>query len=196
MVDLVSEMGLEKRPPGPFNSKLTLVGPQNKVVFQQWSFLQPLQLFYRYGLFAMLKLHFYINNLLDHFSNIYTFLEEGRSVTSLPAMFQIMSPVSRKNRGNDVPMSDLSQISLLDELRKQNFPENLIQELVTAAVRCNYGQVPSTVHGLVGSVALAGAEGELWSILGGNHLLAEKLLESSKATIVKAEVSIESFILL
>ena len=64
-----------------------------------------------------------------------------------------------------------------------------IDELVTAAVRTNYGQVPSSVHAFVGSVAVAGAEGGLWSIEGGNHLLPEKLLLLSEAVVVQSKVS-------
>ena len=45
-----------------------------------------------------------------------------------------------------------------------------------------------SVHAFVGSVALAGAEGELWSIQGGNHMLTEKLLVSSKAGLIQEKV--------
>ena len=49
------------------------------MLFQQssWSFLQPLQFIYRYGIFSMLKLHYFIQGMLNDFSNIYAFLDEG-----------------------------------------------------------------------------------------------------------------------
>lgn len=102
---------------------------------------------------------------------------------------KVMTPVARKGKGKDFLMNDLVQVSLSQELINQNLPLNLVDELVTAAVRTNYGQIPSSVHAFVGSVALAGAEGELWSIEGGNHLLAQKLFESSKALLIQSKVS-------
>merc|ERR1719369_118817 len=57
-----------------------------------------------------------------------------------------------------------------------------------AAVRTNYGQVPSSVHAFVGSVAVAGAEGGLWSIEGGNHMLPKKLLLLSEAVQIQSKV--------
>ena len=104
-------------------------------------------------------------------------------------LLKIMSPASRKNKASDDLMTELAELSLEDELLRQNLPGNLIDELVMAAVRTNYGQVPSTVHAFVGSVAVAGAEGGLWSIEGGNHLLPEKLLLLSEAVVVQSKVS-------
>ena len=60
----------------------------------------------------------------------------------------------------------------------------LIDELVTVATRVNYGnaflsssmnltldmsgQMPNTLHAFVGSVGLAGMDGSLWAVEGGN----------------------------
>ena len=66
--------GSDHRP----DSRFTLIDA-NGVLFQQssWSFLQPLQCIYRYGIFSMLKLHYFIQGMLNDFSNIYAFLDEG-----------------------------------------------------------------------------------------------------------------------
>ena len=66
--------GSDHRP----DSRFTLIDA-NGVLFQQssWSFLQPLQFIYRYGIFSMLKLHYFIQGMLNDFSNIYAFLDEG-----------------------------------------------------------------------------------------------------------------------
>lgn len=66
----------------------------------------------------------------------------------------------------------------------------LCSEWATAAVKTNYGQFPDSVHAFVGSVALAGADAHLWSIRGGNKLLAEKLLEHTQTRLVKGKVTI------
>ena len=57
-----------------------------------------------------------------------------------------------------------------------------------AAVNTNYGQTPDSVHALVGGVALAGAEGGLWGIHGGNKRLPEELLAASGANLIQAQV--------
>lgn len=137
----------------------------------------------------MLKLHFYIQNMLSHFAQIYPYLTtEGKSFDTVEEMLTIMSPSSKKNKSNEAGMLDLLGLSLSEELLRQNMGQEFIDELVTAAVRTNYGQMPGSVHAFVGSVALAGAEGDLWSIDGGNHLLPEKLLESSKASLIQSKV--------
>ena len=66
--------GSDHRP----DSRFTLIDA-NGVLFQQssWSFLQPLQFIYRYGIFSMLKLNYFIQGMLNDFSNIYAFLDEG-----------------------------------------------------------------------------------------------------------------------
>ena len=65
----------------------------------------------------------------------------------------------------------------------------LVDELGMVAVKTNYGQMPHGVHALVGAVSLAGAEGELWSVQGGNRRVAEELLERSRAQLVRAKVN-------
>jgi len=52
--DLVQEMGLNKRNPGP-DARLTMLGPSNQVVFQQWPYLQAFQLIYRLERLKMLS---------------------------------------------------------------------------------------------------------------------------------------------
>jgi len=190
MVDLVQEMNLSPRPPDHWNSRFTIID-ENGVLFQQspWSYLQPLQLIYRYGIFSLLKLHYFIQGMLEDFASIYPFLNDGNSVDTVEDMLKVMSPNSRKNKSlNNYGLLDLVTISLEEELLRQSQPQNLIDELVTVAVRVNYGQMPDSVHAFVGSVALAGAEGELWAIEGGNHVLAEKLFTSSGANLMQENV--------
>ena len=67
--------------------------------------------------------------------------------------------------------------------------EKLVDELVTAAMKTNYGQTCST-SAFVTMVSLAGMQdNSLWSVLGGNFQIPEKCLEASKATFKKAQVT-------
>ena len=48
--------------------------------------------------------------------------------------------------------------------------------------------MPSGIHAFVGSVGLAGMHGNLWSVEGGNYLVAEKLSNLSNAKFMKTRV--------
>lgn len=69
-------------------------------------------------------------------------------------------------------------------IEMEGFSENIVNELVQASLRCNYGQTIN-VHEFVGSVSMAGMDGALWSVNGGNRRVAERLLDESKAKLIK-----------
>ena len=79
--------------------------------------------------------------MLEQFSNIYQFLDKGQYATSTTDILKIMSPISRKNRGNDDPMIDLTQLSLKEELLKQNLPENLIGTIHISNLKRKYQSI-------------------------------------------------------
>lgn len=62
----------------------------------------------------------------------------------------------------------LLKISLKDQLLRNGFTQRLIDELAQAATVINYGQETTVMQSFVGLVALAGIDGNLWSIKGGN----------------------------
>lgn len=72
----------------------------------------------------------------------------------------------------------------------QGVSPDLTEELGRVALKTNYGQFPDTMHAFVGSVALAGAEGGLWAVHGGNRRLPEAMLKESGANLVRAAVRI------
>ena len=87
-------------------------------------------------------------------------------------------------------MFELTQMSTKDYmLRKLGWPEKLVDEFVTGALRMNYGQ-GGEVNAFTGFVALAGMEdGSLWSVLRRNKLLVEKALQSSGVVLHEEDVS-------
>ncbi len=188
MTNLVNDLGLKKREAGP-DQRFSLITADG-VIFKQWTYLSSLQMVLRYGLVALIKLYYYIQNMLVNFGQIYPKLNEGNYVETVADLLRAMAPTSRKGDAfsEKDSMLDLTDLSLEEELLKQGLPKQLSDELVMAAARVNYGQTTRNLHAFVGSVALAGAQGGLWSIHGGNHVLAEKLLASSKAELVQAKV--------
>lgn len=66
----------------------------------------------------------------------------------------------------------------------EGFSESIVNELVQASLRCNYGQTIA-VHEFVGSVSMAGMDGKLFSVNGGNRRVPERLLEESNAKLIE-----------
>jgi len=84
--------------------------------------------------------------------------------------------------------------TLADALRKHGVGEELIAELCRVATRVNYGQLPEAMHAFVGGVSIAGTEGDLWAVEGGNYRIPECLLMRSGANHRKEMVThIETF---
>ncbi|KAG8232244.1 hypothetical protein J437_LFUL011797 [Ladona fulva] len=79
------------------------------------------------------------------------------------------------------------QISTAEGFVKEGLSNRTISELVMAGLIVNYGQT-TAAHKFVGSVSSATGDGNLWSIVGGNKLLPEKLLKYSGATLINAKV--------
>ena len=110
---------------------------------------------------------------LKKFSTIYKIQAAGQAFETVPDMLTAMG-------GDD--MFKLTQSSAQDYLGKRlGYSERLVGEIVTAALRMNYGQ-NSRVDAFTTLVALTGMEdGSLWSVVGGNRQIPEKLLQKSNA---------------
>ena len=77
-----------------------------------------------------------------HVCRIYDHQAKGHAFTRVEELLSSMSPDFLR----------LLQSTLADELRSSGFSEPLIQELVNAGIRCNYGQSTS-IHAFVGEAA-------------------------------------------
>jgi len=161
----------------------------DKIVFQEWgySLVDKVRMVFRYGIWSLLKLDNFVSNLLNNFGNIYSKLDDGEAYSTVSELLDGMSPVSRKGKQSQ-EMMDLTKISLKDKLESLDISSLLIEELVTVATRVNYGQMPDKLHAFVGAVGLAGVDGDLWAVEGGNERVVHCALEKSKARIVKGGV--------
>lgn len=121
-------------------------------------------------------------SLLKKFKRIYTLQENGESYASVGDMLRAMD-----QDGESV--HNLIKVSAKDYFTELGWSENVINELVTAAMRVNYGQ-GTEVNAFCTFVSLAGMEdGSLWCVVGGNWQIAEKVLEASGATLHKDDVT-------
>ncbi|XP_028399919.1 prenylcysteine oxidase-like [Dendronephthya gigantea] len=146
-----------------------------------WSWLTSLKLLWRYG-FSLVKMDQVTKSLLNKFANIYTLQDKGESFHSVPDLLQAMS-------GNE-EFYRLTKITARKYLLEQGLSELLIDELVTAIMRINYGQ-STEVNAFTGMVSLAGAESNLWSVKGGNWKVCEGLLNKSSVILNKNTQIIE-----
>jgi len=187
MEEYLDVCGLKKKAPTP-DEPFTL-HKNGKIVFQEWgySLLDKMRMVWRYGVGSLLKLDNFVANLLKNFGTIYHKLDSGAGFDTVAELLDGMSPVSRNGeRSNE--MMDLTRITLKNKLTSMGLDYLLVEELVTVATRVNYGQMPNSLHAFVGAVGLAGVDGDLWAVEGGNVRVVHCALDISKAKVVKGEV--------
>ena len=122
------------------------------------------RMLWRYG-FDIFRMNSSVGALLKKFKTIYTHQSEGSAYATTEDLLGAMGGES---------VSDLMKVSAGDYMRnEQHWNELLIDEIITAALRANYGQ-DTSVNAFTAYVALAGMQsGSLWSVVGGNYKLAE-----------------------
>jgi len=167
MVDYLEKCGLEKKTSPPEAS--FSLHKDGEIVFQEWgySFLDKARMGIRYGLESAFKLEYFIDNMLKSFTGIYSKLNSEKFYMTVEDILKDMSPVSKTGEVS-TEMTDLTGVTLKDKLESLGVGDLLIDEMVTVATRVNYGQMPHSIHAFVGAVGLAGMDGELWAVEGGN----------------------------
>ena len=86
-------------------------------------------------------------------------------------------------------MMSLTRVSLEEHLLSLGIQEETIRDIVSVATKFNYGQLPATVHSLLGAISLIGFDKQLWAVGGGNHQVCECTLVKSGARVVNATVN-------
>lgn len=134
---------------------------------------------WRYG-WDLFRMNSFVSALLEKFCTIYTLQASGKAYTNVEDVLAAMG-------GED--MSRMMKVStreyMLDE---KHWNEVLVNELVTAALRVNYGQGLS-VNAFTACTALAGMDdSKLYSVVGGNYRIAEHALNESNATLIMDDV--------
>ena len=99
-----------------------------------------IKLVWRYGLFDLYTMNKFITDMLKNFSNIYKLQENRQAFTSVPDMLTAMG-------GKE--MYTYTQLTARQTLEKIGLKPLLIDELVAAVMRVNYGQ-DVTLNGFAG----------------------------------------------
>jgi prenylcysteine oxidase/farnesylcysteine lyase len=171
--DLTTKKETDDIPYAIFDGDSLFIIRVNKIV-------QFFQMLWRYG-FGIFRINSFLTGLLKKFRTIYTLQENGMAYANVEDMFQAVG-------GQE--MSDLMKVSARDYmLNELCWNERVVDELVVAALRANYGQSTS-INAFVASVALAGSQdGSLWRVVGGNYKIAESVLkESEYSSLVMEDV--------
>ena len=137
------------------------------------------QVLWRYG-FDLFRMNRSVSALMKEFASIYSIQASGRTFATVEDMLTAMG-------GRE--MYEKTQVLTSDYfLNTEQWNKRLVGEVVKSALRMNYGQ-GLTVNAFTAYVSLAGMEdGSLWSVVGGNWKIAEKVLEASGATVVEDDV--------
>lgn len=125
-----------------------------------------IRMFERYGL-SLLRIEETVDEMLKHFSHIYDLQQSGKAFQTVEDMLNAMDPSGE--------FLNLTRTNSVDFLRSRKISDLAIQELGATATRTNYNQDPADITAFPALVALAGSQSGLFSVKGGNELVAEGL---------------------
>ncbi|XP_069475013.1 prenylcysteine oxidase 1 [Ambystoma mexicanum] len=173
----VEKLGLSARPP---SSSLLGIYNGKEFVFEEssWFIINMIKIVWYYG-FNFLRMFMWVEDMMDKFMRVYRYQTSDYSFTSTEALLHALGGKEFIQRLNKT----------IDETMQQaGFSQKFIDEIVTPAMRVNYGQ-GAQINGFVGAVSLAGTESGLWAVDGGNKVVCTGLLYASKANLIKGYVN-------
>ncbi|KAG0590209.1 hypothetical protein KC19_1G081300 [Ceratodon purpureus] len=122
---------------------------------------------WRYGT-SLWRMQNYTNEMLGNFLKLY--YEDRPAFDSVEGLLK------------SVDLYNNTQYTIEELLPQAGLSRLLIDELVTVTMWINYGQNVS-ISGLAGGVSLAGAQGGVWAVAGGNWQLADGLIRHANASL-------------
>jgi len=131
-----------------------------------------MRMVWRYGV-DVFRFAFWVKGFLRRFSEIYG-MQQRRKAFETP--LDLVKALDQR-------FADMMRNETLEsQMIKDGFGQLFIDELASGIVHVNYGQ-SKKVGAFVGAVAMAGSGASLFSIHGGNKLVAERLINASSATL-------------
>ncbi|XP_066234140.1 prenylcysteine oxidase 1 [Saccopteryx leptura] len=158
---------------------LTGISNGKTLVFEEssWFIINIIKLIWQYG-FQSLRLHMWVEDILDKFMRIYRYQSHDYAFSSVESLLHSL--------GGDDFLGLLNR-TLLETLQKAGFSEKFLNEIVAPVMWVNYGQ-STDLNGFVGAVSLTGTDSGLWAVEGGNKLVCSGLLQASKGNLISGSV--------
>ncbi|XP_030067666.1 prenylcysteine oxidase 1-like isoform X1 [Microcaecilia unicolor] len=177
MQDFVKLLGLKHR--REVAGKTAIFNGERLVLEEtDWYLLNLFRLWWHYGI-SFLRLQMWVEEIMEKFMRIYKYQAHGHAFSSVEELLHSLGGERFIN---------MSHRSVAESLLEVGVTQRFIDEVIAAVIRASYGQ-PLTVPAFVGVMSLAGAQGNMWAVEGGNKLVCRGLLKLTKASVIHARVT-------
>lgn len=177
MKHFIEKLGIPTRTDVP--SKMAIFDGK-ELTFEEsdWFIVNIFRMLWRYG-FSFLRMHMWVESILDKFMRIYQYQQYGYSFSTVEQLLHAM--------GGNAFLTLMNQ-TLEETMMAEGFSQVFLNDIVAPITRVNYGQ-SVRINGFVGAVSLAGADSGLWAVDGGNKRVCAGLLYNSKSDLISARVT-------
>ncbi|KAJ7316299.1 hypothetical protein JRQ81_002461 [Phrynocephalus forsythii] len=142
-----------------------------------WYLLNLFRLWWHYGM-SFLRLQMWVEEVMEKFMRIYKYQAHGYAFTQLEKLLHSL--------GGDA-FVNMTQRSVAESLLEVGVTQRFIDDVIAAILRASYGQ-SVLLPAFAGAMSLAGAQGNMWAVEGGNKLICSSLLKLTKANVIQATV--------
>ncbi|KAM9312562.1 prenylcysteine oxidase 1-like [Gastrophryne carolinensis] len=143
-----------------------------------WYLLNIFRLWWHYGI-SFLRLQMWVEEIMEKFMRVYKYQAHEYAFSSFEGLLRSL--------GGD-HFVNMTQKSVAESLQGIGVSQRFIDDVISAAMKASYGQSVS-IPALVGAMSLAGAQGNMWAVEGGNKLVCSGLLRITKANVIHARVN-------
>ncbi|XP_004620656.1 prenylcysteine oxidase-like isoform X1 [Sorex araneus] len=142
-----------------------------------WYLLNLFRLWWHYGI-SFLRLQMWVEEVMEKFMRIYKYQAHGYAFSGVEELLHSLGE----------SFVNMTQRSVAESLLQVGVTQRFIDDVVSAVLRASYGQ-SAAMPAFAGAMSLAGAQGSLWSVEGGNKLVCSGLLRLTKAKVIHARVT-------
>ncbi|XP_075065718.1 prenylcysteine oxidase 1-like isoform X2 [Mixophyes fleayi] len=143
-----------------------------------WYLLNLFRLWWHYGI-SFLRLQMWVEEVMEKFMRVYKYQAHEYAFSSIEGLLRSLGGEHFVN---------MTQKSVSESLQSIGVSQRFIDDVISAVMKASYGQ-SVTIPALVGAMSLAGGQGNMWSVEGGNKLVCSGLLKLTKANVIHAKVT-------
>ncbi|XP_053573079.1 prenylcysteine oxidase-like [Bombina bombina] len=142
-----------------------------------WYLLNLFRLWWHYGI-SFLRLQMWVEEVMEKFMRIYKYQAHEYAFSSTEELLRSLGGEHFVN---------MTHRSVTESLQGIGVSQKFIDDVISAVIRASYGQ-SVTIPAFVGAMSLAGAQGNMWAVEGGNKMVCSGLLKLTKANVIHAKV--------